>query len=124
MTDFIQNRIIRHPVAILISAKNSRKVKPETVNMHVNHPIAQTVGDKPFDDRMIAVERIAAPGVIQIMAIIVQHVVDCIINPFKTVDWSILIPFRGVIIHHIKNHFKAARTECPGKASFDLKIIE
>ena len=70
-------------------------------------PVPQTLQDHLMHNRMVAIQGIAAAAEIIIVPIRRKHIVDIIIKPFKGEARAMLVPFRRVIEHHVKNTLNA-----------------
>ena len=64
----LKGRRIIHQFPFLIPAQNGAEVEPEAVSVHFDNPVAQAVQDKGLHNRVIAVEGVAAAGVIPVIA--------------------------------------------------------
>ena len=76
--------------------------------MHLLDPVAQTVHDHPADDRVIAVERIPAAGVVGVPgAVLVEDVVSRVVDSAETERRTGAIAFGGVVEHHVEDDLDA-----------------
>ncbi len=99
-------------VAVAIAAENRRQVKPKPIDMIVVNPVTQAMKNHLANDRMIAVDRVSATGIIFVIALVIlQHVVDRIFQSLEAEHWSPLIAFAGVVEHDIENDFDARFVE-------------
>ena len=53
--------------AIAIAAQDRRQVEAEPIDVIVVHPMPQAIEDHLADDRVVAVERVAAAGIVAIV---------------------------------------------------------
>ena len=75
--DRLDQRRIRHQLAVAVAAEDRRQVEAEAVDVVVVHPVPQAMEDHLADDRVIAVDRVAAARVVRVVAAaVVEHVVD------------------------------------------------
>ena len=56
-------------VAAAVAAEDAGQVEAEAVDVHVADPVAQAGHDQVADDRMVAIDRVAAAGEVQIPAL-------------------------------------------------------
>jgi len=99
----IQNwRKLKHK-PLLTSAKNRSKIKSKSIYMILHHPIAQTVNNKVAHHRMIALERIAAAAVIEIIFLVAvdKHIIHAVVKTTEAQRHSVFIAFRSVIEHYV-----------------------
>ena len=108
------NRRIGHQLALAIAAENRGEVEAEPVHVIVVNPIAETMENHLADDRVVAVEGIAAAGVVAIgAAAVLQHVVDAILQALETERGAIFVPLGRVVEHDVENHFDARPVQRP-----------
>src|SRR3982750_1038621 len=104
MSKVFKKRRISQNGTVLASSQNGRQIKPKPVYMHLHHPIAERVSDQISYHRVIAIQRIAAPGIVEIFAAIrIEHVIDRIIDASEGKCLTVLIAFCGVIEDRIKD---------------------
>ena len=89
------------------------EIEPEAVHMHLQHPVAQAVHDELQDPGMADVQRVAAAGVVQIVARVVgdQPVVRGVVDPAKRQRRAQVIAFSGMVVHHVENDLDARVVE-------------
>ena len=76
--------------------------------MHLDHPVMEAVADEGPDDRVIAIEGIAAAGEVLVVALVlVQHVVDAVVEAAKAYAGPELVPLGGMVEYDIEYHFDA-----------------
>ena len=66
--DRLDHRRIGHQLAVAVAAEDRRQIEAEAVDVIVVDPVAEAMEDHLADDRMVAVERVAAAGVVAIRA--------------------------------------------------------
>ena len=86
------------------------KVETETVHVHIDDPVAQTIHNQLESPRMRHVERVPAPRVIHVVTLVFieQPVVRDVIDASKAQGRSQLIPFGRMVVYHVENDFDAA----------------
>ena len=96
-----------------IAREGGGEVETETVDMHLQHPIAQAVHDKLKGARVEDIEGVAGTGKIQVEARVFrsQPVVGLIVDPAKTERRPEVISFRGVIVDDVENDLDARGVE-------------
>ena len=91
-----------------VAAEDRRQVEAEAIDVVVVHPVPQAMEDHLADDRVIAVDRVAAAGVVLVVAAAVaQHVVDAVLQPLEAERRAELVAFAGVVEDDVENHFDA-----------------
>ena len=74
----------------------------------------QAIEDHLAHDRVVAVERIAATGVIAILlAAVLQHVVDAVLQAFEAERRTLLVAFGRMVENHVEDHLDVRRVQCP-----------
>src|SRR6266576_3435599 len=93
--------------ALMIARQRRREIKAKSVNVHVFHPVTETVGHQLQRARMKQIEGVARAGEVQVEARIlrIQPVISEIVDPAEAKRGAELISFRGMIVNHIENHF-------------------
>src|SRR5262249_60737739 len=94
-----------HPV---LSAREDRAlIKPETVDVRLANPIAQAFDDQLLGNWMVAVEGVTATGEIHVILQVRRHeeVMGAVIDAPERKRRPQVIPFVGVIEHHVENDF-------------------
>src|SRR5271154_1798435 len=108
--------IEKRPEAINLvqfSSQSSGKVKAETIHMHLQNPVSQTIHNQLQNSGMPHVQGIAGAGVILVVARIFGHqaVVGAIVNSLERERWTQMVAFCRMVIDNIKNHFQSSRVE-------------
>ncbi|KAF5408087.1 MAG: hypothetical protein Udaeo2_17390 [Candidatus Udaeobacter sp.] len=76
--------------------------------MHFFDPVAEAVQDHSADNRMIRVECVSRAAVIRVArAILFENVVGGVVQAAKTQGRPIVIAFRSVVEHNVKNDLDA-----------------
>ena len=80
--------------------------------MVVVDPVPQAMEDQIADDGVVAVERVAAAGVVAVIpAAVFQHVVDAVLQPFEAERRALLVAFGRVVEDHVEDHFDAGAVQ-------------
>ena len=109
--DPIDRRRVDQHVAASVSAQNRGEVEPETVHAGLGHPAAQARQEEVADDRIVAVEGVAATGVVLVAPVLVEHVVEWVVEPPEVVCRPLLTPFGRVIEDDVEDHLDSALME-------------
>ena len=105
--DQLDQRRVRHELAVPVAAEDRRQVEAEAVDVVVVHPVAQAVEDHLADDRVVAVHRVAAAGVVAVRAVVVEHVVDAVLEALEAERGAGFVAFGRVVEHDVENDFDA-----------------
>src|SRR5215467_13814693 len=97
----------------MIARQRRRKIESKSINVHLQHPVTQTVGHQLERSRMKQIESVAGAGEIDIEPRVfrLQPVVRKIVDSAETQRRPEMISFRGVIVNHIQNYFDAGRMQ-------------
>ena len=63
------------------------------------------------DDRVIAVDRVAAAGEVEVLPVLVQHVIKAVVEAPEVVDRAVLVPFRRVVEDDVEDDFEPRLVE-------------
>ena len=78
------------------------------------HPVAQAQKDELSHNRVVAVDRVAATGVVAVIrSTVTQHVVDPVFQPLERKRRPKLIALGCVVENHVQNHFDAGSVQRP-----------
>ena len=105
--DQLDHRRIGHQLALPVAAENRRQIEAEAVDVIVVHPMPQAMEDHLADDRVVAVDGIAAAGVVLVAAVVVQHVKDFVFESLETERRALLVAFGRVVEDDVENHLDA-----------------
>src|ERR1035437_7511440 len=76
--------------------------------MIIVNPMPETMEDHLADDRMVAVERVAAAGGVGIRpSAVFEHVIDAIFKALETEGRAGFVSFGRMIKNHVENDFDA-----------------
>src|SRR5262245_57588027 len=91
----------------MIARQFGREIESKSVDMHLLHPVPQTVGNQLQRPWMQQIQAVTSTGEIKIEAAIfrVQPIIGRIIDTTETERRAHMISFSRVIVNHIENHF-------------------
>ena len=82
--------------------------------MVVVDPVPQAEEDQLADDRMIAVDRVAAAGVVaEVAAAVAEHVVDAVLEPLERQRGPEVVALGGVVEDDVEDHLDPGGVERP-----------
>ena len=89
------------------------EVESEAVDVHLEHPVTQAVHDELERARVGHVERIAAAGVVHVVARALRHeaVVGGVVDAAETERRPQVIALRRVVVDHVEDHLDAGLVE-------------
>ena len=74
----------------------------------VVHPMPQAEENQLADDRMVAIDRVAAAGIVAVVAAAVaEHVVDAVFQPLEAEGRAEFVAFGRVVEDDVEDHFDA-----------------
>src|SRR6266487_5525257 len=90
----------------MITDQTDRQIKAESVHVHFQNPITQTVHDELKRTGMQQIESVASASEIQIQTRILrlQPVVSEVVDPAEAKRRAEMIPFGSMVVNHIENH--------------------
>src|SRR5207249_3609986 len=108
--------------AIGVARKGGGEIEPETIDVHLKHPIAQAVHYQLERTRMQEIKGVAGAGEIKIEARIfrLQSVGSNVIDPAKRQGRSEMIALGGMIVNNIENYFDSGGVQV---AHHHLKLV-
>ena len=94
-----------------VAREGGGEIETETVDVHLEHPIAQAVHHELQRARMEQVEGVAGAGEIHVEARIFRRepVVGLVIDAAKTERRAEMISFRGVVVDNVEDDLEARR---------------
>ncbi len=96
----------------LVQAARQRtgQIEAEAVHVHVRHPVAQAVHDQLQRLRVADVQAVAGAGVVEVEAGVLgdQPVVRGVVDALEGHGGAHVVPFRGVVVHHVQDDLDAA----------------
>src|SRR4030095_12773984 len=99
-------------MACLVARKDGREIKAEAVDVHLGHPIAETILNQSAYDRLIGLQCVATPCIISVARLVLlEDVIEVIGKASIAQRRPIMGTFRGVIKDHIENDFDAGAVE-------------
>src|SRR4029450_7676768 len=85
-----------------LSCERGRQIKAKSIDVHLEHPIAQAVHNQLKGARVSHIQRISAPGVIHVIATIVdQTIIRGVVDSSKAQSRSQLVSLSGVVVNDI-----------------------
>ena len=87
------------------------QIETEAVDMHLGYPIAQAVQDVVTNYRMVAIQGVAAPGIIQIPLVRIEQVVRLAIQAAPASRGLAPVSLASVIEDNVQHHFEAGSME-------------
>src|SRR6266498_2213215 len=111
MNDFKEGVQLVH--ALMIARQGGSQIKPKSIHVHFENPIAQAVHHELKRARMQHVKRVTSTGEIQIETRIIrlQPVVCEIVDPAEAERGAKMISFGSMIVNYIEDHFDTRRME-------------
>ncbi len=88
-----------------------REVEAEPVDVALPHPVAQRVEHHPGHDGMGQVERVAAPGDVNVLPSRIEPVVGAGVEPSPRHGHAVLGLLSGVVVDDVEDHLDARRVE-------------
>ena len=79
--------------------------------MVVRHPAAQAVEHEVTHCRIVAVERVSAPGEVVVIALRREHIIGPVINAPERDRGAAFVTLRGVVEDDIQNHLDAVAVQ-------------
>src|SRR3974390_1936111 len=91
---------------IFTPGKDGALVKSEAIHMRFLYPVSQALDDQLLGDGMVAIECVAAAGVVHVILPRRwnKEVITAIIDTSETKRWSLMVAFIGVIEDYIKDY--------------------
>ena len=103
-----------------IATKDASQIESKAIDVVVMHPVSQAVQDPFAADGMVAVDGIAASGVVAVVGPIgIEDVVNGVFETFHREYRATFASFAGVVEDHIEDDFDACFMEFPHQ-SFEL----
>ena len=102
------------PVDLVQLARERRgEVEAEAVDVHLRDPVAQAVHDQLQHARMQHVQRVAAAGVVHVVARVVVHepVVRGVVDAAEGQRRTEVVAFGGVVVDDVEDHLDAGRVQ-------------
>ena len=98
---------------VQLARQRARQVEPEPVDVHLLHPVAQAVHDELQHLRALHVQRVAAAGEVEVVALILGHepVVRCVVDAAQRQRRPEVIALGGVVVDDVENDFEAGAVQ-------------
>ncbi|MNM73230.1 hypothetical protein D3C81_849500 [compost metagenome] len=121
--DAAQHRVLHQRIeearalveAVALAPERAAQVETEAVHVVALHPVAQRVHHHLQHARVRQVERVAAAGVVDVVAPVARHqaVVAGVVQAAPRYRRPQLVAFAGVVVDHVQDHFDAGRMQAP-----------
>src|SRR5947208_5116981 len=111
MNDFEEG--VQLVYALMIARQGGSQIKPKSVHVHFENPVAQAVHHQLKRARMQQIKRVTSAGEIQIETRIIrlQPVVREIVDPAEAQRGAKMISLGSMIVNYIEDHFDTRRVE-------------
>ncbi len=81
--------------------------------MIIVNPVTQAMKNHFADNRVVSIDRVAAAGIIFVVPFVrFQHVIHRVFEPLEAEDRALLVPFTGVIEHHVQDDLDIGFVQC------------
>ena len=96
-----------------LAGERGGQVEAEAVDVHVEHPVAQAVHEELDGARVPHVERVAAAGVVDVVAKVLggEAVVGRVVDAAERQGGPEVVALRGVVVDHVEDHLDAGPVE-------------
>ena len=111
-------RRIRHQLAVLVAREHAGEIEAKAVDAQLLHPVLEAMHDECADQRMVAVHRVAATGVVAVAPAVgcIEVIEDCRSpRPLKLIIGPCCAALRGVIENHVQQHADACGVQSIGQ---------
>ena len=111
--DSCGERAACHQKTLLVSGEFRGKVKAESVNVHLKHPVAQTFDDEVGDNGVVRVHGVSAAREVHVVfrVVVDEMVEDCVVKPAEIKRDSAFVSFRRVVENHVEDDFDSGVVE-------------
>ena len=107
----MQRRVRQH-LAVAAAPEDRGEVEAEAVHVHLGHPVAQRRQDLEAHHRVVAVERVAAAGVVEVLpGLRLEQVVGRVVEPAPAEGGAALVALAGVVEDDVEDHLDARLVE-------------
>ena len=95
--------------AVGFTRKDRSQIEPESIHLHLFHPITQAIGDHLNHSGVTEVDGVSCAGVIDVITRIIWHqpVIAGIVNTFEGQRGAALIAFRRMVVDHVQDDLHA-----------------
>ena len=106
---------------VQLARERAGEVETETVDVHLEHPVAQAVHDQLQDARAAHVERVAGAGEVLVVARVVrqQPIVRAVVDASERQRRPEVIAFGGVVVDNVEDDLEVGGME---RADHDLEL--
>src|SRR5262249_372804 len=102
---------LHQDIAITIAAKDGRQVKAQPIDVHFRYPEAQTGHDQVAHDRVVAVDRVAAAGKVEVMPIAAEQIIQLVIQAPEGIGAAGVVSLAGVVEDDVEDDLHAGRVK-------------
>ena len=96
-----------------VPGEDRRQVEAESVDVHLPHPVPQTVEDERANEPVVGSDHVAGPRVVSVVpAIVFEQVVRRVVDPAVGVGRPGLVTLRRVVEHDIQDHLDVGLVQC------------
>ena len=106
----------RQPIDIVqLARQRRRQIEAESVDVHLENPVAKAVHDQLQHVGMPHVQRVAGSGVVHVVPAVVCHqaVVRGIVDPLERQHRTEMVSLGGVVVDHVEDHFDSGGVQRP-----------
>ena len=116
--DLVDDRRLPLLLLVDVDGEDRRQVEAEAVDVHLGHPVAQAVEDELADDRVVAVQRVAAAGEVVVeLGLGREHVIDVVVQPLEADRRAVVVPLAGVVEDDVEDDLDVGACAARGRAS-------
>ncbi len=105
--DRLDRRRLDQDIALTVSPQDRCEVESEAVDARLGHGVAEAREDQPADDRMVAVDGVAAAREVHVLALLVEHVVHGVVETAEMVRRAVVAPLGRVVEHDVEHDLHA-----------------
>ncbi len=106
--DALQEGRVAEHAAVLGAAEDGGQVEAKAVDVHLHDPEPEAVENEVAHQGMVAVEGVAAAGVVAVIApVVVQHVVDRVVEAAEAERRPHVVALGGVVVDHVEDDLDA-----------------
>ena len=90
------------------SGQSAAQVEPETVDVHLQHPVPEAVHDELQNTRTQHVERVPAAGEVGVVPVrlVLNSVVRLVVDSTQRNGRPQMVAFTGVVVDHVQDNFE------------------
>ncbi len=98
-----------------LARQRAGKIEAKPVDVHLQHPVAQAVHDELQHARMPHVQRVAAAGVIHVVARLIRDeaIIGAVVDAAQRQRRPQMVALRGVVVDDVQDHFQPRQMQVP-----------